>query len=201
MATGELHIISTGRQKPERLADILGMIHPDIDFIHLREKTKTAKELYEMVELLIDKKVPLSKIIINDRADVACVSHVKGVHLAYHSLPIKIVKQNFADLTVGCSVHSIGDAQIAEQQGADYVIFGHVYSTQSKPGELPKGLEQLKSVSDSVSIPVVAIGGITPTNIRDVIEAGTQGIAVMSGILDAKDPVEAARQYHSYLSR
>ncbi|RAZ79306.1 thiazole tautomerase TenI [Planococcus halotolerans] len=200
MKTKKLHIISTGKQKPEQLAEIIGVIHPYIDFIHLREKTKRAKEVYEMVELLADKKVPLSKIMINDRVDVACASNVKGVQLAYHSLPVEIVKREFMDLTVGCSVHSIEEAQIAEQQGADYVIFGHVYSTQSKPGLIPKGIEQLWSVSESVSIPVIAIGGITPTNSREVIEAGAQGVAVMSGILEAEDPLEAVKQYRSYLS-
>ncbi|TWT08081.1 thiazole tautomerase TenI [Planococcus sp. CPCC 101016] len=201
MKTKKLHIISTGRQKPEQLADIIGRIHFDIDFIHLREKTKTAKEVYEMVELLTSKNVPLSKIIINDRADVAYVSNVKGVHLAFHSLPVEVVKQKFEDLTVGCSVHSLEEAQIAEQQGADYVIFGHVYSTQSKPGLIPKGLEQLRSISESISIPVIAIGGIKSTNSRDVIEAGAKGIAVLSGILEAEDPLEAVQQYRSYLSR
>lgn len=200
MKAGKLHLISTGKQKPEQLADIIGAIHPDIDFIHLREKMKTAKEVYKMVELLIEKKVPLSKIIINDRADVACASNVKGVHLAYHSLPVEIVKRKFSHLTVGCSVHSIEEAQIAEQQGADYVIFGHVYPTRSKPGLPPKGLEQLRSVVGSVAIPVVAIGGITPTNSREVLEAGTQGVAVMSGILEAEDPLEAVQHYRSYLS-
>lgn len=200
MRTKKLHIISTGRQKPAQLADIIGRIHCDIDFIHLREKMKTAKEVYEMVELLISKKVPLSKIIINDRADVACVSNVKGVHLAFHSLPVELVKLKFEDLTVGCSVHSLEEAQIAEQQGADYIMFGHVYSTQSKPGLIPKGLEQLSFISESISIPIIGIGGIKPTNSRDVIEAGAQGVAVMSGVLEAEDPLQAVKQYRSYLS-
>ncbi|EIM04990.1 transcriptional regulator TenI, partial [Planococcus antarcticus DSM 14505] len=148
-----------------------------------------------MVELLIDQQVPLSKIVINDRADVAYVSNAKGVQLAYHSLPVEIVKRKFSNLTVGCSVHSIEEAQMAEQQGADYLIFGHVYSTQSKPGLRPKGIDQLRSVSESVSIPVIAIGGIMPANIKDVIKAGTQGVAIMSGILEAKDPFETVQQY------
>ncbi|ANU09647.1 thiamine phosphate synthase [Planococcus antarcticus DSM 14505] len=200
MENNKLHIISTGKQKPELLADIVGRIHPYIDCIHLREKTKTAKEIYKMVELLIDQQVPLSKIVINDRADVAYVSNAKGVQLAYHSLPVEIVKRKFSNLTVGCSVHSIEEAQMAEQQGADYLIFGHVYSTQSKPGLRPKGIDQLRSVSESVSIPVIAIGGIMPANIKDVIKAGTQGVAIMSGILEAKDPFETVQQYRSYLS-
>lgn len=201
MKTEELHIVSTGRQRSEQLANILGRIHFDIDFIHLREKTKTAKEVYEIVELLLSKDVPLSKIIINDRTDVAYVSNVKGVHLAFHSLPVEVVKRKFGDLTIGCSVHSLEEAQIAEQQGADYVIFGHVYSTQSKPGLNPKGLEQLSFISESVSIPVIAIGGIKPTNSRDVIEAGAKGVAIMSGILEAEDPLRAVQQYRSYLSK
>lgn len=194
-----LHIISTGRQKPAQLADIIGKIHSDIDFIHIREKMKTAKEVYEMVELLISKDVPPSKIIINDRVDVASVSNVKGVHLALHSLPVEIVKRKFQDLIVGCSVHSLEEAQIAEQQGADYVMFGHVYETLSKPGLIPKGLEQMSFISKTISIPVIAIGGIKPANSRDVIEAGAQGVAVLSGILEAEDPVQAVRQYRSYL--
>ncbi len=200
MTTKKLHVISTGRQRPELLASIIGKIHRDIDFIHLREKTKTAKEIYELVELLLEKKVPLAKIIINDRADIAHVSKARGVHLANHSLPVKIVKQSFKELTVGRSVHSIEEARMAEQQGVNYIVYGHIYSTASKPGLLPKGLELLKSVAESVSVPVVAIGGITPIDGKEVIEAGAQGVAVMSGILEAEDPVEAAREYRSFLT-
>lgn len=201
MPNEKLHIISTGRQEPKKLANILSVIHPEVDFIHLREKMKTAKEIYEIVELLKDKKIPLSKIIINDRADIASVANVRGVHLGYHSLPVDITKKYFADLTVGYSVHSIEEAQIAEQQGADYVIFGHVYSTASKPGLTPRGIGQLRQVSETVSIPVIAIGGIAPENVREVIGAGTQGVAVMSGILEAKDPFEAVQRYRDCLSR
>ncbi|XKE69252.1 thiazole tautomerase TenI [Jeotgalibacillus malaysiensis] len=201
MKPGKLHLISTGTQKSEQLADMIESIHPEIDFIHLREKTKTAKEIYEMVELLINTGVPPSKIIINDRADVACVTNVRGVHLAFHSLPVELVKQTFKNLTVGCSVHSLEEAQIAEQQGADYVIFGHIYSTQSKPGLIPQGLAQLSFISQSISIPVIAVGGIKPANSADVIGAGAQGIAVMSGILGAKNPLKAVQQYRSYLSK
>lgn len=200
MEVAKLHIITTGRQKPLHLADILAVIHPEIDFIHIREKTKTAKELYELVELLTDRGVPLSKIKMNDRVDVASVLYVNGVHLANHSLPLEKVKQHFAELTIGCSIHSVEEAQTAEQQGADYIIFGHVFPTQSKPGLAPKGIEQLRAVVETVSIPVVAIGGITPTTSREAVEAGAQGVAVMSGILEADDPLKAAQQYRSCLS-
>lgn len=200
MDHAKLHVISTGRQKPEQLAEIAGAIHPYIDAIHIREKSKTAIEIYRLVSLLTDNKVPLSKIIINDRLDVAYVSKVGGVQLAYHSIPADIVKIQFPSLRVGCSVHSIDEAHIAQEQGADYVIFGHVFPTQSKPGLVSKGLEQLATVSHSVTIPVFAIGGIKPLNVREVIEAGASGIAVMSGILEADNPLEAAKEYYQKLT-
>jgi len=199
MNHAKLHVISTGKQKPELLAEIIGSIHPYIDAIHIREKTKTAKEIYELVRLLLDKKVPLSKIIINDRVDVAYVSKVGGVQLAYHSLSTDIVKKQFPSLRVGCSIHSVDEARFAREQGADYVIYGHVFPTQSKQGLVAKGLERLEIVSNSVVIPVFAIGGITPSNVREVIKAGAKGIAVMSGILEAENPLEAVKEYNQNL--
>ncbi|MEW9502870.1 thiazole tautomerase TenI [Jeotgalibacillus marinus] len=199
MRKEKLHVISTGRQKPEQLAEIVGSIHPYIDAIHIREKSKTAKEIFEMAKLLTDKRVPLSKIIINDRIDVAYALKVEGVQLAYHSLPVAIVKKQFASLRVGCSVHSIEEAQMAQEHGADYVIFGHVFPTQSKPGAVSRGLEQLAIVANAVSIPVVAIGGIKPTNVRGVIEAGAKGVAVLSGVLEAEDPLATVKEYNRKL--
>lgn len=200
MTNGQLHIISTGKQQVEQLAEIIGMIHPYIDFVHLREKQKTAKEIYGMVKLLKDKKVPLSKIMINDRSDVAVVSMARGVHLAYHSLPPEKVKQHFPNLAVGVSVHSVEEANAADQWGADYMLFGHVYPTRSKPGLAPKGLGALRTVSKTAIVPVVAIGGITPENAKQIMEAGAAGIAVMSGVLEAEDPIEAVRQYRAAIS-
>lgn len=200
MVTGKLHVITTGRQETKQVAEIARVIHPYIDAIHIREKTKTAKELYAMVESFAINHVPLSKIIINDRVDVAYASKVGGVQLAYHSLPAGLVKKQFAGLEVGCSVHSVEEACIAEKQGADFVLFGHVFPTQSKPGLAAKGVEQVKDVFESVAVPVIAIGGITPTNTRKVIAAGAQGVAVMSGIFEAENPLEAAKEYQFALS-
>ena len=199
MKKGLLHIISSGKQKPAHLAQIAGQIHPYIDAIHIREKTKTAKEIHEMVNLLLDHNVPLTKIIINDRIDVALASKVGGVQLAYHSLPADIVKKQFTSLRVGSSVHSIDEVQTAQELGADYVIFGHVFPTSSKPGLESKGLNQLELIAHHVSIPVIAIGGIKPTNIKGVIEAGAQGIAVMSGVLESEDPLVAVKEYYQHL--
>ncbi len=200
MGNGELHIVSTGNQRPEKLAKIAGDIHPYITALHIREKHKTAMEIYQLIKLLLDNQVPISKIIVNDRLDVAHVMKVCGVHLAYHSLPIGPVKENFPEFRVGCSVHSLEEATLAQKQGADYAFFGHVFPTQSKPGSAPRGVEQLRLVSSSVSMPVIAIGGIKPGNVNEVMEAGAKGVAVMSGVLDANQPLGKVKEYVSRLS-
>lgn len=184
----------------EQLSGILADIHPIAAAIHLREKQMTAKELYEAVNLLTRVNVPLSKIIINDRVDVAVVTGAKGVQLAYHSLDASMIKTNFPQLAaVGCSIHSVEEGKKAQQAGADYVIYGHIFSSQSKPELEPRGLEELKKLTGSLDIPVIAIGGITPENTKQVINSGADGIAVMSGVLEADDPLAAIKDYQNEL--
>lgn len=200
MKNGELHVISTGKQPPEQLTDIAASIHPYVDFIHLREKNKSARELHEIVLLLTDKSVPLSKIIINDRIDVAFITKAAGAHLAYHSLPVDRVKQSYPFLKVGCSVHSYEESALAEKQGADFLLYGHIFPTDSKPGLHPRGLKTLKKLANSCALPVIAIGGIKPFHVQDIINTGARGIAVMSGIMEAKNPLEAVKEYYDSLT-
>ncbi|MFJ8089117.1 thiazole tautomerase TenI [Lysinibacillus sp. NPDC095746] len=190
-----IHVISNGKMPMEQLSEILADIHPYADAIHLREKQMKAKELYEAVNLLSRVGVPLSKIIINDRVDVAVITGVEGVQLAYHSLNASMIKANFPQLTVGCSIHSVEEGKKVQRLGADYVIYGHIFSTQSKPGLEPRGLEELKKLTGSLDIPVIAIGGIAPENTKQVINSGADGIAVMSGVLNADDPLSAIKSY------
>ena len=189
----ELHIISNGKMPIEQLREILIDIHPFITAIHLREKQKTARELFQAVELL-SNEIPLSKVILNDRADVACAGKAAGVQLAYHSLESGLVKKTFPQLRVGCSIHSYSEGEKALVDGADFVLFGHVYPSLSKPGKTPKGLKELSLVT-KLNIPVIAIGGITPENTKQVIQAGASGIAVISGVLASPNPLSAVKAY------
>jgi len=195
----EFHVITTGQQSEAQLVDILSNIHPYVDMIHLREKTKTAKELSQIIMALIEKGVPKEKLVINDRVDVAVAFNVKGVQLAYHSLNAKVVKENFPTLRVGCSIHSKKEAIKAHKDGADYTIYGHVYETSCKPNSLPRGLKELEEIVKKVKIPVLAIGGVKPDRVQDILKTGASGIAVMSGVLLADDPVRAAKGYASIL--
>ena len=194
----ELHIISNGKMPIEQLCEIVMDIHPYVTAIHLREKQKTARELFQAVELLTKTNLSLSKIIINDRVDVALVTKAGGVQLAFHSLDASIVKGNFPQLKVGSSIHSYVEGQKAKEKGADYMLFGHVFPSQSKPGMTPKGLEELSRITQ-LEVPVIAIGGITPENTGRVLDAGAKGIAVMSGVLEARDPLLAVKAYLNVL--
>ncbi|QHS22394.1 thiazole tautomerase TenI [Virgibacillus sp. MSP4-1] len=197
----EIHAISTGKQSIEKLTAIATTIHPFVDAIHIREKSRSAMEIYHIVEKLADNEVPLSKIIINDRADVASACKVNGVHLAGHSLPIRLLKKQFPGLRAGYSCHLPDEAFTAEQEGADYLFYGHVFPTKSKPGLPPKGLDQLREVCRLVQIPVIAIGGVNVENLQDIKRAGARGIAVMSGFFEAADPYQVAKQMFQLLNR
>lgn len=201
MAKKELHIISTGQQPIKEFVSIIADIHHYVDYIHIREKTKTAKEIFDTVMYLTENNIPLSKIIINDRVDVASVTKVAGVQLGYSSLDVKTVKTRFPELKIGCSIHSRDEAKIAEQNGANFCVYGHIYSTTSKPGIEPRGIKGLKEIVDTTKLPVIAIGGIQPENTMEVIESGAAGIAVLSGVLLASNPLRAVKEYSYKLRR
>lgn len=138
---------------------------------------------------------PGTRILINDRVDVALAESAGGVHLGENSLPVaevsRFVKRaTFSgDFLVGASCHSIEGARSAAADGADYIFFGPIFATPSKAkfGE-PQGVERLTEVCRAVSIPVVAIGGITLDNAGSCLDAGAAGIAAIRLFQDARDP-------------
>lgn len=191
----QLHVISTGRQPLHSFCKIAGQIAPYVTAFHLRERSVTSLELLRACEQLVSEGVSPRSIIINDRADVAVAAGVKGVQLAWHSMPVDAVKRSFSRLMIGKSVHSCEEARQAEQAGSDYVIFGHVFATASKATAPPRGIEALRQTASSVQIPVIAIGGILPKHVSAIAHAGAAGIAVMSGILEAGDSLAAVKAY------
>ena len=134
-------------------------------------------------------------MLVNDRVDVALAQHADGVHLGEHGLPVLEVKQFVESrlppqgFLLGVSCHSPEAAKSAEKDGADYIFFGPIYATPSKAafGE-PQGVGTLAEVCRSVSIPVMAIGGITVGNAAACIAAGAAGIAAIRLFQDASDP-------------
>jgi thiazole tautomerase (transcriptional regulator TenI) len=190
-----LHVVSNGIMSLKEFAQLAKTVDPYIDTFHIREKQKSAKELFEGVQWILDAGIAPDKLVINDRVDVALALGVGGVQLAYHSLSVKVVREQFPSLLIGCSTHSVKEVFDAELGGANFAVFGHVFTTSSKKGLEPRGCMLLREICSNSNVPIIAIGGITPENTRAVFNHGAKGIAVMSGILNHQDPLSAAKQY------
>jgi thiamine-phosphate pyrophosphorylase len=132
---------------------------------------------------------------VNDHVDLALAIGADGVHLGQRDLPVTVVRGIVPpQMLVGCSTNNPDEARLAESAGADYVSVGRLFPTESKFNTRPATLDTLRAVKAAVSIPVCAIGGINPSNIEDVIEAGADMAAVISAIVLADDPREATRR-------
>ena len=124
----------------------------------------------------------VTKLLVNDRADIARAAGADGVHLTTHSLPAAVVRSGFGpEFLIGVSSHSLEEAQAARDGGADFVVFGPVFETESKRAYgPPQGLDKLREVTRELNeFPVFAIGGITLDNIAACLEAGAAGIAAI----------------------
>lgn len=119
----------------------------------------------------------------------------KSVHLPLHILRELTADEKSRFEHIGASCHSVEDAQEAESLGADYITAGHVFATDCKKGLPPRGIEFLSSVCESVSIPVYAIGGISPDNIDLVRQCGAAGACVMSGLMKCSDPAYFIKEF------
>ncbi|PHB32054.1 thiamine phosphate synthase [Bacillus toyonensis] len=191
----ELHVISNGHMPFEELVNVAMQIESEIDYLHIREREKSTKELYEGVESLLKKGFPASKLVINDRIDIAILLNIPRVQLGYRSADVRLVKEKFSYLHVGYSVHSLEEAIVAFKNGADSLVYGHVFPTDCKKGVPARGLEEISDIASCLSIPITAIGGITPENTVDVLTNGVSGIAIMSGIVSSSNPYSKAKSY------
>jgi thiamine-phosphate diphosphorylase len=167
------------------------------DAIHIRERDLPDDELLSVVRSVQTALTGTDCVVmVNSRVDIALRSGADGVHLPEHgSSPDEARKLLPDGSLIGQSVHSRESALRAEQGGADYLIAGHVFETGSKPGQSGRGLEFIRQVSGAVHIPVIAIGGITPDNVAQVIDAGAFGAAVLSAILAVDDPGAVAERF------
>ena len=165
-----------------------------VSLVQLREKDLDGKPLFHLAQSLREvTSHHNAKLLVNSRLDIALAIDADGLHLPEHALPVQTVKRFFSNL-VGRSVHSVEGARDAEQSGADYLLFGHVFETASKENE-PRGLNALQAVCKAVSIPVYAVGGITPERVRACVECGAFGVAVMNGIMSANDVKDVVSEY------
>jgi len=164
--------------------------------VQLRDKLQSKKELLpiaqQLRELCTERNV---MFIINDHLDLALASDADGLHLGQNDLPVKVARKLLPiGKILGCSTTTVDQAITAETEGADYIAVGSIYPTSSKETAKVVGLERLRQIRQAVSLPLVAIGGVTKDNAAEILAAGADSVAVISAILGAESPEEAARQ-------
>jgi thiamine-phosphate pyrophosphorylase len=172
--------------------------------IQLRERdlhTRAQLDLTRKIRGLIQSSG--TKLLINDRADVATVGQADGVHLRETSLPVSVARRIVGnDRLIGVSAHSVDGVAQAEAQGADFAVLGPIYETPSKREYGPPlGLHVLERACRRVQIPVFAIGGMSASRTSDVRRAGAFGLAVISYILAVSDVAAATRELLTALDR
>jgi thiamine-phosphate pyrophosphorylase len=168
---------------PQFLRLVRAAVDAEVPLFQIREKLLSARVLFELVaraaEITHGSK---TRLLVNDRSDIARAAGADGVHLTAQSLPVAVVRKTCgAEFLIGVSTHSLVEAQAARAAGADFVVFGPVFETESKRAYgAPQGPEKLREVTRALSeFPVVAIGGITLENFSECFEAGARGVAAI----------------------
>lgn len=171
--------------------------------IQLRDKQQDKRELLQIAREI--KKICAEKevlFIVNDHLDIALAAEADGLHLGQNDLPVAIARKILPlDRIIGCSTATLTEAIQARADGADYIAVGSIYPTSSKENIRLAGLETLSRIHQEISLPLIAIGGIKESNVKEVIQAGASGIAVISAVLGTEDVEQATRQLAAKLTQ
>ncbi len=159
---------------------IVEAVRAGVDLVQIREKDLGTRPLVELVAAAVASvRGTRSRLVVNDRLDVALSTGASGIHLGMQSLPAEAVRRVVdPGFLVGVSCHSLDEALAAERARANYIFLGPIFPTPSKAAfGPPLGLDKLREVRAQVKIPIVAIGGVTPERVKACLEAGAAGIA------------------------
>jgi len=164
--------------------------------IQLRDKILSKKELMPVAQELRNLCAEHNVLfIINDYLDLTLATDADGLHLGQDDLPIELARHLLPiDKILGCSTTTVDQAVAAESEGADYIAVGSIYPTPSKEAAKVVGLERLHQIRQAVTLPLVAIGGITQDNVAEVMSAGADSIAMIGALLQTENIEEASRQ-------
>src|SRR5207248_5978930 len=171
------------------------MIKGGVDLIQLRGKGRSIEELVDLAaalhELTVRSSTPL---IVNDHVEIAIKVPVEGVHVGQDDDAVATVRQRVdREILVGKSTHSINQALAAQREGADYIGFGPIFATPTKPDYQPIGLNEIEGVHRDVVLPIFCIGGINIDNLQSVIDAGAKRVVMVSALIKAHSIVDYGR--------
>jgi len=178
------------------------MIKGGVDLIQLRGKGRSIDQLADLAaelhELTAESSTPL---IVNDYAEIASRVPVEGVHVGQDDDSIEVARRKAGgDVLIGKSTHSLEQARAAQREGADYIGFGPIFATPTKPDYQPIGLKHIKQAHLEMDLPIFCIGGIKLDNLGQVIAAGARRVAIVSGLLKAPDITKYARACKNLLN-
>ena len=171
------------------------MIDGGVDLIQLRAKKQTIAEIVDLADklhaLTSVAEIPL---IVNDHAEITTQIPVEGVHVGQDDDSVTTAREKAGrEILVGRSTHSLEQAIAAQKEGADYIGFGPIFATPTKPDYKPIGFDQIKAAHEQVKVPIFCIGGIKIDNLGEVLGAGGKRVAIVSGLLKAPDIAKYAR--------
>jgi thiamine-phosphate pyrophosphorylase len=199
-ANFQLYYITDRSQIPSRTLDtcIAGAIAAGVDWVQIREKDLPARRLLALTEAAREFARPQgrTRVMVNDRLDVALAAKAHGVHLGTRSMRVDLVRRLAPDeFVVGASCHSPEEALTAQAAGADYILLGPIFATPSKLRYGPPlGVGKLREVASQVSIPVFALGGITIDRVAFCRRNGAAGIAGIRIFQDCDSVEELVRE-------
>lgn len=166
-----------------------------VDLVQVRERDLEARELSRLVARCLDAtRGTRTRVLVNDRFDVALATGAHGVHLRSDSISAARAR-SLAPIgfLIGRSVHSVDEAvRVSAEGGVDYLLFGTVFATASKPGQPPAGVRLLADVAAATSVPVLAVGGVTADTVTQLAGAGAAGFAAIGWFADGGEGFEAA---------
>ena len=179
------------------------LVSGGIDLLQLRAKNLPAIEIEKLAKqvhaITAQHGVPL---VVNDHPEIARNGRAEGVHLGQDDMSIADARKIVgAECAVGKSTHSLDQAIRAFYEGADYIGFGPLFATPTKPDYAPIGLDEIGKVHEAIRIPIFCIGGIKLDNLPKVIEAGARRVVIVSGLLQATDVPEYARTAKAVLNQ
>ena len=194
LATPIIYLITKGEATPanfdvasRQILDIVGIaVEENVPLIQIREKNLTAKLLFELTSKVVKiTNGSATRVLVNDRADIAVAAGADGVHLTWLSLSADVIRKTFgSEFIIGASTHNIDEAENAAARGADLAVFAPVFETPGKGAAA--GLAALRDVCDRLDpFPILALGGVDRENYRSVLAAGAKGFAAVRSLNDA----------------
>lgn len=174
--------------------------------VQLRSKSLMDNELYRLglkIRQIATKRRKL--YFVNDRLDIALATEADGLHIGQDDLPVSVARRNFTAgggiRFIGKSTHSLEQAKKTSREGVDYIGFGPIFGTPTKPHDKPIGVQLISKVHEQVKKPIVVIGGIDIHNLKQVLDAGAKRVAVVRAVFNQKDTYEAARSLRQTIEK